>query len=527
MSSLQKKIEALAAAASVDKLSPEFLEIAALIKGLEQDRKELLDLEEWQTNPILSTDAYKASHFEMYPEGTEYVYSYIESRGSDRKWKRHQFFGLQAFKKRYLSKPITAAQIDAAERIITNMGLPFNRAGWEYILTVHKGYLPLRIKAVAEGTVLNTRNVLVTVVNTDPKCFWLTNYIETALLRAVWYPTTVATLSFHCKLAIARAFIKSSDADIRPLISDLSFKLHDFGGRGVSSSESAQLGGMGHLINFRGTDTLEAVAAAERYYGATSPANSIPAAEHSTVTSWGRTKENLAYARMLERFAKPGSVLAVVSDSYDLFNAVNKIWGEELKQKVIDSGATVVIRPDSGDPLTIPVEVVKALAELYGYTVNSKGYKVLPACIRVIQGDGITEETLPIILENLMAAGFSVDNIAFGMGGGLLQLVNRDTLKFAMKCSAISIGGIWYDVRKEPKTDPGKMSKKGRHALVLVEDEGDAPGLRNYMTVPYQGHEDLNQLRVVYEDGAHFNDQDWSEIVEQGHNAVLAIVGLL
>jgi nicotinamide phosphoribosyltransferase len=527
MSSLQKKIEALAASASVDKYSPEYLEIAALIGGLEKDRQELLDLELWQNNPILSSDAYKASHFEVCPDGAEFVYSYIESRGSDRKWKKHQFFGLQAFRKRYLSKPITMAHIDYAEKIITGMGLPFNRSGWEYILTVHKGYLPLRIKAVREGTVLDTRNVLVTVVNTDPKCFWLTNYIETALLRAVWYPSTVASLSFHCKLAILRAFIKSSDEDVRPLLSSLSFKLNDFGARGVSSKESAEIGGMGHLINFRGSDGIEAVAAAERYYGAVNPAGSICAAEHSTVTSWGRTNENKAYARMLERWAKPGSVLAVVSDSYDLFHAVKEIWGKELKQRVIDSGATIVIRPDSGDALTIPVGVIKAAADAYGYTTNSKGYKVLPSCIRVIQGDGITEETLPIILENLLAAGFSVDNIAFGMGGGLLQILNRDTLKFAMKCSAISIGGVWYDVFKQPKTDAGKASKKGRFALVLIEDDSETPGLENYRTVPYQNHGELNQLVLIYEDGKHYNEETWDEIVARSHNAALAIVGLL
>ena len=307
-------------------------------------------------------------------------------------------------------------QKEYAKKIITDMGLPFNDEGWDYIINELKGKLPIKIRAVKEGTVIANKNVLVTVVNTDPKCYWLVNYIETALLRSIWYMTTVATLSFHCKLALIDAFKQSSDVDIRPLISDLSFKLHDFGARGVSSGESAQLGGMGHLINFLGSDTLEGVEAAVRLYGASKPAISIPAAEHSTVTSWGRTHEAQSYARMIAKFAKPGSVVAVVSDSYDLWNAVTNIWGKELKQAVLDSGATIVVRPDSGDPLTVPVEVVKLLAEQYGYTTNSKGYKVLPSCIRVIQGDGITEHSLPIILKNLLDAGFSVDNIAFGYG---------------------------------------------------------------------------------------------------------------
>jgi nicotinamide phosphoribosyltransferase len=505
MSNLLQRIEELAKKASLDSLSPEFMDIAARIRVLENSHSELMDLDEWQNNIILSTDAYKCCHYEIYPEGSEYVYSYIESRGSDRKWKKAQFFGLHAFKKRYLKKPITQRQIDFAEKIITGMGLPFNRQGWEYILRVHNGYLPLKIKAVREGTVLNTRNVLVTVVNTDPNCYWLTNYIEIAILEA---------------------FIESSDEDVRPLISSLSFKLNDFGARGVSSKESGEIGGMAHLINFRGSDNIEAVVTAIKRYGAVAPGGSVCAAEHSTITTYGRNRESLAYANILAKFAKPGSIVAVVSDSYDLFHAIREIWGKELKQKVIDSQATIVIRPDSGDPLTIPVEVVKLLAEIFGYTVNSKGFKVLPNCVRVIQGDGITEETLPIILRNLMDAGFSVDNIVFGMGGGLLQLVNRDMLKFAMKCSAISINGVWYNVRKEPITDPNKRSKAGRFVLVLVESDGETDGLAEYVTVPFEGHEELDMLVTGYEDGEHYNDPAWDDIVLISHTAALAMVGL-
>ena len=530
MSTLKDKVTALASKA-VDKLkdrdaiSAELADIIGLINGLEKDAQELIDLEKWENNIILSTDAYKCSHYQLYPDKTEFVYSYIESRGSSRSWKRTQFFGIQAFKKKYLSKPITTEMIDYAEQVITGMGLPFNREGWEYILRVHGGYLPLKIKSVKEGTVLKTRNVLVTVVNTDKECAWLTNYVETALLRAIWYPTTVATLSFHCKLAILQAYVKSSDTDVRAIVSDLSFKLNDFGARGVSSKESSSLGGMGHLINFKGSDNIEAVVAAERFYGASGLiAGSIPAAEHSTVTTWGKDGEAQAYARCLVQYARPGSVLAVVSDSYDLFNAVSEIWGKELKEQVIASGATIVIRPDSGDPLTIPIEVIQILGEKFGYTVNSKGFKVLPSCVRVIQGDGITQETISVILNNLLNAGWSIDNLAFGMGGGMLQMVNRDDLKVAMKCSAIMIDGVWRTVRKEPKTDIGKRSKAGRFSL--VETNGEVESLTEYITVPFEGHEDLDSMNVVFEDGKHYNDQHWDEIGLVAHKAALALVGL-
>jgi nicotinamide phosphoribosyltransferase len=163
---------------------------------------------------------------------------------------------------------------------------------------------------------------------------------------------------------------------------------------------------------------------------------------------------------MLNQFAKPGSIVAVVSDSYDIFNATSKLWGEELRQQVIDSGATVVIRPDSGDPLTINQKLIEILGQKFGYTTNAKGFKVLNN-VRLIQGDGVNELSIRSILGGFMAMGWSADNIAFGMGGALLQQVDRDTQRFAMKCSAALINGEWIDVQKDPITDSGKKSKAG------------------------------------------------------------------
>jgi len=408
-------------------------------------------------------------------------------------------FGLQIFLKEYLSTPITLADIEEADQFWKAHGEPFYREGWEYILCNHAGKLPVSIKAVPEGTVVSGKNVLVTIVNTDPKCWWLPSFLETALLRAVWYPTTVATQSYMCKQIILAALEKSSDD-----LSQVAFKLHDFGGRGASSMETAAIGGAAHLVNFMGSDTVSGVLAARKYYGAPMAAFSIPAAEHSTITSWGRDHEVDAFRNMLKLFAKPGSIVAVVSDSYDLMNAVNSLWGEKLKDEVINSGATIVVRPDSGDPLTVPIEVVKALADKFGFTVNSKGYKVLPNCVRVIQGDGITVDTLPIILDNLLAAGFAADNIAFGMGGGLLQMVNRDTLRFAMKCSAICIKGEWHDVYKDPKTDPKKVSKRGRLALI-----NDGNG---WETVPLEGNAYKDQLVQVWRNGVLLRDWTFDQI---------------
>lgn len=443
---------------------------------------------------ILNSDSYKSSHFLQYPVDTEKVFSYIESRGGV--YDRTLMFGMTMFIKKYLMKPITQADIDEAEELLTSHGEPFNREGWEYILNKHNGYLPLTIRAVPEGFVVPVKNVLVTVVNNDLNCFWLTSFIETALLRAIWYPTTVATVSWHAKQVILKSLRQTSDDPE----GQINFKLHDFGARGVSSGESAAIGGLAHLVNFQGTDTIEALVAARKYYDVPMAGFSIPAAEHSTITAWGKDNEAQAYANMLKQFAKPGSLVAVVSDSYDLFNAINNIWGSELKTQVIESGATVVIRPDSGDPTIIPVQTVQALAENFGFTVNNKGYKVLNN-VRVIQGDGITGETIPVILDNLNKAGFSTDNLAFGMGGGLLQQVNRDTQRFAMKCSAIQRSNVWEDVRKDPKTDPGKASKSGILTLTKRNNE--------YVTLSNVTGE-TNLLEICYNYNKGFRECNYS-----------------
>ena len=411
-------------------------------------------------NLVVNTDSYKASHFMQYPDGTESVFSYIESRGG--KYDYTVFFGLQMFLKEYLSKPITREMVDFAEVFWAAHGEPFNKEGWLRLIEKHNGRLPLRIRAVPEGTVVPVKNALVTVENTDPEFFWLTSYVETALLRAVWYPTTVATQSHFIKQIIKNALEETGD------VAGLNFKLHDFGARGVSSLESAALGGAAHLVNFMGSDTVSGVLALMEYYNAPVSGFSIPAAEHSTTTILGREGEVKQFKRMLDKFAKPGALVAVVSDGYDIYNACENIWGKELKQQVIDSGAIVVIRPDSGDPATVVTKCLRLLDKAFGSVENAKGYKVLNN-VRIIQGDGINEQSIRGILLEAKFAGYSADNIAFGMGGALLQQINRDTQKFAMKACAAKINGEWVDVFKDPITDSGKTSKKGRLNTVRNE----------------------------------------------------------
>lgn len=453
------------------------------------------------TNLILATDSYKHSHFLQYPPEARAISAYIEARPNDFA-DEILFMGLQTYLVDYLAHPITAADIDEAEAICTAHGVPFNREGWQIVLDEHDGYLPIEIRALPEGMIVPTGVPLVQVETTDPRLPWFATFIETALLRAIWYPTTVATLSRQCRLII-RAGLEKTSEDVD---GQLPFKLHDFGARGASSGESAGLGGMAHLVNFMGTDTLEGLLAARRYYGADMAGFSIPAAEHSTMTSWGKEREEAAYANMLDAFDGEGKVVAVVSDSYDLDAALTRIWGGSLRDKVLARKGTLVVRPDSGDPVETPVRTVKTLWEAFGGTVNAKGYRVLDLHVRVIQGDGMTPATIARLIDRLIEEGFAIDNIAFGMGGGLLQQVNRDTLRFAMKANAMrDTDGVWHDVAKAPATDPCKASKAGRQAVVLeagrmvtrrMEQVGDANNL----------------LRPVWRNGTQFVRHSFDEL---------------
>lgn len=439
-------------------------------------------------NIILDTDSYKASHFLQYPPKTEALFAYLESRGG--KYDTTVFFGLQYLLAEYLTKPPTMQDVDQAALFFKAHGLPFPYDAWATVARMK--YIPLRIRAVAEGTVVPTGNALVTVESTDSSAFWMVTWFETMLMR-LWYPITVATQSREIKKLIKIYLDQSSDNPD----AELPFKLHDFGSRGVSSRESAGIGGMSHLVNFMGSDTVWGIVFANEFYHEKMAGFSIPAAEHSTVTTWGRDGEAQAFGNMLKQFARPGSILAVVSDSYDLDNAVSNIWGKQLRQQVIASGATVVIRPDSGDPTTMVLNTLSRLDTAFGCIVNNKGYRVLNN-VRVIQGDGVNQDSIAEILCAVVSSGYSATNISFGMGGALLQQVNRDTQRFAYKTSTAKIDGKWIDVRKEPITDPGKWSKGGR--LHLVKDSNG-----NFKTVTFSDMQDdiynRDFLETVFENG--------------------------
>ncbi|MCA6378473.1 MAG: nicotinate phosphoribosyltransferase [Cytophagales bacterium] len=471
-------------------------------------------------NLLLLADAYKYSHYKLYAPGTTKIYSYLESRGG--MFDETIFYGLYYFLKEYLTgQGFTKENIDEAEEVLNGVfgrrGV-FKRENFDYILDKYNGRLPIRIKAVPEGSAVPVKNVLMTIENTDPSCFWLTNFLETLLMQ-VWYPSTVATLSREIRKTVEHYFELTADDASK---ASIDFVLNDFGFRGVSSVESAGLGGSAHLINFKGSDTVYASAFAKKYYGARKVYGmSVPATEHSIMTLKGADGEKEIFDHVLNAY--PEGILSCVSDSYNIFNAVGELWGREFKDKILQRNGTLVIRPDSGDPVQTLLKVFEMLFDRFGFTTNSKGYRVLPKQVRVIQGDGIDYESIQLIYKTLMAKGISAENLLLGMGGALLQKVNRDTQKFALKCSYAEVNGEIVSVQKSPTemneqrelVKSFKTSKAGR--LKLIETE---TGLKT--VGESESGEDV--LETVFENGEIRKSCNFEEIRERAaiHNLVLA-----
>lgn len=442
-------------------------------------------------NLLLHTDSYKLTHFDQYPPGTEGVYSYFESR-TGAKFPSTTFFGLQyLIKENLLGEVVTREKIDEAEAlVVAHLGSAdlFNRAGWEYIVDHYDGRLPLRIRAVPEGTAVPVSNVLMTVENTDPNCFWLTNYVE-SLLTHVWYSSTVATLSRSVKRMMMTFLDCTSDNP-----DAINFMLHDFGYRGATSDEAAAIGGAAHLVNFMGTDTLPAMSLLLDFYAAdlASLAFSVPATEHSVMTARGEGGEYDVLDQLLANY--PTGILSVVADSYNIYEFTAEVI--HRKDEILARDGRFVLRPDSvtpehTTPADLSVELVKLLWHGFGGTVTSKGYALLDDHVRVLWGDGIDFDGIEAILDGLERAGFASDNMVFGMGGGLLQKVNRDTQRFAFKCSAQKRDGQWHTVSKNP-LDVSKASKAGRLKLVRSD--------RLWSTVT-QDEPGMDLLVPVYENG--------------------------
>jgi len=461
-------------------------------------------------NLIFLADAYKYSHHKLYIPGTTKVFSYLESRGG--KFSTTVFYGLQYFIKEYIEgQAFTQADLEAATDFMPKVfgrDDVFDKSKFQYILDKHNGYLPVRIKAVPEGSEVPVSNALMTIENTDPNCFWLTNFLETLLMQ-IWYPSTVATISKEVKKLVVKYFDETVTEGSK---AGIDFILNDFGFRGVSSVESAGLGGSAHLINFNGSDTIAASVLAKDYYNAREVYGvSVPATEHSIVTLLGEEGEKEIFEHVIDTF--PSGIVACVSDSYNIFRACKEYWGEDLKSKILARDGVLVIRPDSGDPEMTLLAIFEILFEQFGYTTNEKGYKVLPSQVRVLQGDGVNYESIKSIYERLKENKISAENLLFGMGGALLQKLDRDTQKYALKCSYAEINGEDVIVQKRPTemnakgeiTESFKKSKGGRLKLINLDGK--------YKTVQESDYPEYqNELITVFENGKLIKEYTFEEV---------------
>jgi nicotinamide phosphoribosyltransferase len=462
-------------------------------------------------NPILASDSYKMVHHGM-KLPTEFNYSYNECRkGSS--FPLVKFYGLQIFIKRFLvGKVVLQEHIDEAKEILENhfeTGLEHvDIERWDYILKKHGGVLPIRIKAVPEGTVMPIGNICFDVINTDPECEWLVGHVE-SLLTHVWSTTTTATLSYMVKEMCRGSLEDTCDDD--KIAAILQFMLHDFGYRGGSNHFTSSWNGSGHLVNFWGTDNLSAIKTARDYYNTKMVnAYSVPATEHSVMTSEGREGESRRTGKIIDKFDK--GILSIVCDSYDWKNFVDNIIGKIYKQKILERDGKVVIRPDSDDYMVVIPYILKSLEKNFGTTLNKKKYKVLNSKVGMIWGDGLDIDDIANILELVKSLGFSIENICFGMGGGLIQKTNRDTMRNAFKSSAQCRDGIWHDIFKDP-LDSTKKSKKGIQYLIK-DEEG------NYSTTNVTTLED--QLQTVFLNGELIKEYTFNEVIENSPEYIMA-----
>lgn len=404
-------------------------------------------------NPLLLTDSYKLSHPEQYPPGMDYAVAY----GSCRKPlfpddQRIVMYGLKYLIDTYMV-PVRQEHLDEALELMSTFGIngahPFPKELIQKIITERNGIWPVTIEAPVEGTLLYP-HMPVYQITAEAEYAPLVTYLETMLTR-VWYPINVATISFHARKTIHQAFLDSVDEEFYFLETS---RVHDFGARGCATHEQAALGGSAHGLNFVGSDNLEAV----RYVRRIDPTfqfSSIPATEHSVMTAW--PTEEQALQNMINHYA--GHMFATVADSYDYYNYINNIVPKFAKQ-IIDTNSSIVVRPDSGDPVTCVIDALHALTKCFPTYINSKGYKVIEHAA-VIQGDGIDLTSMKQILDAVLSAGFSAQCVAFGLGAGLLHNHKRDTLSFATKLNCMGIGKNIRSVQKKPKTDKSKTSLPG------------------------------------------------------------------
>ena len=498
-------------------------------------------------NPLFLTDGYKTGHHQQYPEGTTLVYSNFTPRSNRYAPKGCDevvSFGQQmvmkqiheAFQRDFFSQPKDVVCGEMKEELTMYLGMDYDVTHFEKLHDL--GYLPIEVKAISEGTMVPIKVPVLTIYNTHPDFYWLTNYLETILSNLLWKPMTSATIARQYRKVLTGWMEKTDPANAW----FIDWQGHDFSMRGMDSAEAVISSGLGHLTAFSGTDSLPAIHGARKYYGAEGfVAASVPATEHSVMCAGGKEDEVDTFRRLLETY--PKGILSVVSDTWDLW----KVCTEHvvtLKEEILARDGKLVIRPDSGDPvdilcgdITIAVEnggietpaskgVIELLWDVFGGTVNEQGYKVLDPHIGAIYGDSITIDRANEICERLGVKGFASTNVVLGIGSFTYQYNTRDTFGFAMKATYVEIkhpaesGSPAFaiegrEIFKDPITDDG--TKKSATGLLCVEEHDGKIGL--YDKVQW-ATEKTGLLQTIYMNGEFHNTTDLATIRQRVQSSI-------
>lgn len=477
----------------------------------------------------LLCDFYKVSHKNQYPQGTELVYSTWTARtsriaGVD----KVVAFGFQAFIQQYLIGYFnefffgrTKAEVSNEYKRVIRHALGVAAPDADHIEALHDlGYLPIRIKAVKEGSLIPVRVPMLTIENTKPEFFWLTNYLETLMSCQLWMPTTSATIAFEYR-KILQDYAQRTNGDV----SGVPFQGHDFSMRGMSALEAAKSSGAGHLISFTGTDTIPAILYLEEHYGANMEkelvGTSIPATEHSVMCAHGQ--DETASYRYLINEVYPSGFVSIVSDTWDLWNVLDVVI-RSLKEDIMKRDGKVVIRPDSGDPVKIICGdpdsedeferkgVIELLWDIFGGTITARGYKQLDSHIGAIYGDAITLDRCREICEKLAAKGFASTNMVYGIGSFTYQYNTRDTFGFALKSTFTVVNGEERKIFKDPKTDTHKLKKSQTGLVKVIAQDGTMICVDDLGQEQYAQFVEADLLEVVFVDGKLVRETTLGEI---------------
>jgi nicotinamide phosphoribosyltransferase len=479
-------------------------------------------------NPLLMTDSYKLAHLLMYPPKTQMVFSTWTPREARDGSTHVVVFGVQAalrkltqlWQEGFFDRPLADAYDEFASIHAKFLGEEPRREWKDAITRLHEiGRLPLEIRALPEGTLCPIRTPYLTIMNTDPKAAWLTNFIETLLSTELWLPATDATIAYKNRRMVNGWAVRTG---VDP--ETLNFTGHGFEMRGMQNLEAGMRSGAAHLLSWWGTDTLSSFPFLSAYYdsavGVDYTAGSVPASEHSVMCAWGIGREKDLFEWLAtERF--PDGFLSVVSDTWDLWTVIGE-YLPALKDKIIKRDGRLVIRPDSGVPENILCGdpnaaegtmqrkgVVQSLWDIFGGTTNDKGFKTLDTHIGVIYGDAMNYTRVDTILRRLAEQGFAANNVVYGFGSYNYTYVTRDTYGFALKSTAVIVDGEYRAIWKDPKTDNG--TKKSQKGFVVVN-----PDLTyTDKLTPQEYAEHKNALQVVFKDGTSQNAQTFKEIRER------------